>query len=234
MTNGDSWNVFDYLMGVQDTRSKAECSIGDTVTLPDGRKFWLFDSLSCGDYGGAGVVGESNIRSLEKQFKGRVQQADMGKFERGRDEVSDDVVLIVTYGYYSSKQAWLLVSEETEDLINGLCNYPVVDEDDESSLELDREYEDFDSWIRADLTRAVRDVETGYDETLGDLIDRLDEAGLTTEKRREIFWLVYRRAMEQKNEYPVFEYTGVYVRIEKIQDAFADLLADAIREALSD
>ena len=109
-------------------------------------------------------------------------------------------VVIVHYAY-NGRQVWVQkgIWELTE-LVDGLEDYPLIDDDMHSSVEMEREDEAWESWVRADLERL-----TGLD------LDDYKDADV---------WSAYREAMEATNTYPVDEYDGVYIDVERIADEF--------------
>lgn len=92
-------------------------------------------SLCVGDYGGAGSVGEANIRAL----------ADTeGACER--------------FGAYYSKQLWLPDTPENREIIEALDDYPLVSDEAHAEVELEWEREAFDSCYRRDLERELPEL----------------------------------------------------------------------------
>lgn len=168
----------------------------ERMTDDDGQEWVSCDALCVGDYGGAGSVGEANIRALERDYPDAW----------------------VRHGDYYSRQLWLPLSEETEAIVQGLDkDYPLYDEEEQSRVEDEWEQEAWPSWLRSDLLRTLPNA-------LRDWADELPDSDLFD---------AYRAAMECENEYPIPEYNGVAVRIDRIKGAFLErLTADALAEAV--
>ncbi len=159
----------------------------------DGVRWISCDVLCVGDYGGAGSVGEANIRCLKDR--------------------EDCVVL---HGAYYSKQAWLIDNFANGDLIRKLeKDYPCIDDEQVSRVEMEWEQEAWESWLRSDLLQ-------GLPDELGEVVeDDLDNAAL---------WDCYRAAMEEENEYPIPEHSGVCVRVKEIQETFNWLVIEKLMQ----
>jgi hypothetical protein len=99
-------------------------------------------------------------------------------------------------------------------LIEGLeRDYPLISEEEHSRVELEWEQEMWSSWLKDDLVRALPDE-------LSEIVeDDLDDGEL---------YQLYRNAMEQENEYPIFEQSGCTVRRDRIQDTFNELVIAAL------
>lgn len=110
--------------------------------------FISHEFLCVGDYGGAGSVGEANIRALETLE---------GAF--------------VEHGAYYFRQLWLPDTEDNRSTLGGLDDYAAIDDEIVSEVEADWEKEAWESWLRSDLLRTldveVRDV---ADEMSDDLL----------------------------------------------------------------
>ncbi len=116
------------------------------------RAYVSCDYFCVGDYGGAGSVGESNIRSLQ-----------------------DDEGAFVEWGGHGSKTLWLPDTPENRSLIERLeRNYPVIDEGLMSEVESEWETEAWESWLRNDLLHEVGKTHPALSEwasTLDDLFE---------------------------------------------------------------
>lgn len=151
------------------------------------------DLLLVGDYGGAGAVGEANIRAL-----------------------TDTEGAVERHGAYYSRQLWLPDTEENRAILEDLeRDYPLVDDEVHSQVEMEWEEEAWDSYGKADLLRGLPD---GLDEIAeGDLTD----ADL---------WECYKSAMESTNSYPRMEYSGAALPLDRIQEAFTDAVLVKLQE----
>ena len=120
----------------------------DTYTCPDtGDQYISCDLLTVGDYGGAGSVGEANIRTCEEQYPD----------------------CWVRYGTYGFRQAWLLDTEDNRDLIRDLeRDYHVLDDCILSRVENEWEHEAFDNHVKKDLLDCLPDHLRDLADTWGD------------------------------------------------------------------
>lgn len=193
----------------------------DTTTI-NGITYLTHSSLTTGDYGGAGSVGVANLRTLANIVEELAQEegaplttevhhvgpSHWQRATEGRawsdDDPIESAVVIVCYGY-GGQQAW--VREDVEDLaecIACLEDYPLLDDDEHSAVEMEWEDEAWNSWLRDDLLRTLEDeVREKYED---------DETALHN---------AYIAAMQSENAYPVSEYAGVHVDVSRIADAFA-------------
>ncbi len=163
----------------------------ETMIDEDGTAFVSCDHLCVGDYGGAGSVGEANIRSLQSDFPDS----------------------FVRHGDYYSRRLWLPDNEEMREIIKGLEeNYPLYDEEMHSEVEMEWQQEAWDLWLEDDLVRTLP-------EELREWVELISE-----DDHHTMLWLAYQQAMEKTNTYPEAEYSGVYVDVDRIKDAFASAL----------
>lgn len=93
----------------------------------------------------------------------------------------------MTGGYGTTGVAILLsaITDEMMEIFDALQNYPVVDEDALSKLEMEIEEEDWASWISSDFKRAMKKVllpqaDADKEEALEDHIDALPDVQLYT------------------------------------------------------
>lgn len=185
--------------------------MAETIKI-NGVEFISPDACSFGDYGGAGSVGLSNIRAiLADERAGEVANTWLGSMEYS-DELAEAVaagaVVIHATGSYGSETVYIRADTElAEETVAALADYPSLDDEGSSSIELEWENEAWESWIRSDLERACwpDDEPAGYAEMAD--ADRFE---------------AYRFAMELTNTYPEAEYSSVYVDIDRIAEAYAD------------
>lgn len=121
------------------------------------------------DYSGS-TVERSNCRSLKRFIEGLelpVWELPGGYGTNG---------LIIRY-------VDLLRSEELQEVISKLFDYPIYDEDDWRTLELEIEQEDWDSWIKYDFIKTLIDQGVYSDEGLEALED--DQIIAMYQKARE-------------------------------------------------
>lgn len=110
------------------------------------------------------------------------------------------------------------VNEEMVETIQSLEDYPILDEGDQSQLELDDQQEAWESWAASDWRRAV---ESKLDELLEDSEDRdaddiLDSVENLDQKLAELF----HSCAEQSNTYWQEEcQAGWYINIDSVAGA---------------
>lgn len=146
------------------------------------------------DYSG-GTVERSNCRTFLDMFK-----------EFGQKDLWE------IYGGYSTTGVLIRLSlyqdnEEVKDVIDGLFNYPLINEDDLSELEIEIENEVWDSWIKSDLVNELEKRNIPYieDDLYHDML----------------------HVMNEINEYFNHEdAVSVYVDIEKIVDNWQEIKED--------
>jgi len=209
--------------------SAQSITIGDTAYVSH-------SSLEFGDYGGAGSVGLANIRVLIDANSDSVQQVSMhfiDRFQRKRpmlhyltdseqialdDITKDHPAILSAYGDYGSRQVWVRkdIAEQPDygswyrSLLEALDNYPLLDEEESSRVEMEWEEEAWKDWLKHDLLKTIDD-----DDALSEYASLLNDS--------ELFQCC-RRAMDATNEYAVAEYSNVYVDIDRIADAFRDAI----------
>ena len=203
--------------------------MSDTTLIISGREYVSPDCCSFSDYGGAGSVRLANVRVLKERAE---DQYGYNDFYRAADNESraydseettairalcaSDTPPPVFYltDDYGSETVFLLVGDESNDeTIAALADYPCIDEEEVSRVEMEWEDEAWESWLRADLERAAFGEEepAGYDTLSADDI-----------------WIAYRTAMDDCNEYPTPEYNGVYVDVARIVDTFRAIIVDRL------
>jgi hypothetical protein len=182
----------------------------ETLTI-NGAKYITNDALAFGDYGGAGSVGAANIRSLEKEY---AEDLEYGSYSRAWDNHSIEGTpsLVILEDMCSSKIAYLRedIADET---LAAVSDYPCLDDQEVSAVEMEWEQEAWSSWLQHDLIRTLPEDEDN------DLRDK------ATDMNDEDLFQCYRNAMEECNEYPTPEYSGVHVDVERIAKAFANHVA---------
>ena len=198
-----------------------------------GHKYVTCNALLHGDYCGTGTVGEANIRALidpDVAENSEYEQVSYAMFDRWRKQYTreeDELIwkemlenhirrpneqgrpprmLLVEYPY-CTKQLWLLENDdENTDTIAALSDYPLVDEEVHSQVELDWEERAWDDWVRHDLWCALPE----------ELQDKIDDQKPSDGK----LFNAYRLAMEETNTYPTHEYSGTHVDVDKISEAY--------------
>lgn len=122
--------------------------------------------------------------------------------------------MLQIYGGYSSRAIWLR-SDIAEEYLTALEQYPCLNDEIVSEVELEWENEAWESWLKSDLLRGLSDD----DEPIENLPD-----GTLFE--------CYRQAMESCNEYPTPELNGVHVDVERIRESFLDFARRALPAAV--
>ncbi len=170
----------------------------ERYTDEDGREWVTAGALCVGDYGGAGTVGEANIRSLKSEFPDHWEQS-------------------MHYG----RQLWLPADNpECVEVVERLeRDYPLFDEEEHSRVEMEWKEELWQNDLCSDLLRTLPDVLQACVESLG----------WDVRETEGVLWEAYRAAMEETNTYPEFEYSGAYVRTDRISDEWG---AEVRRTAL--
>lgn len=190
------------------------------------RTFDLLPNCTFGDYGGDGSVGLANIRELRKQFSDRmVTDSYESWFSDGtpktvyvnrewvdRDPAEfDGVSLILLTEGYSSRSAYLDIDcPEYQDIAASLENYPALNDEAVSEVELD--------WEDAAIVECCRDIGrklssdylTEDDEDRATLEDVWQE--LDAEKQAEIV----RQGMRDGNVYASVEYSSSYISADEL------------------
>jgi hypothetical protein len=116
-------------------------------------------ALCVGDYGGAGSVGEANIRSLEAEC----------------DEA------VIRHGYYSFRQLWLPATPHWQEVVEKLEeNYPLYDDESHSEVESEWEEEAWRDFGRKDLLR-------GLAKAMGDELEEIAEGDLSEDDLWECY-----------------------------------------------
>ena len=220
----------------------------NTVTIK-GIKYNRLPACDYGDYGGSGSVGHANIRYLKENHP-NYHQISMGYMERYAESDSDyysakisgykypdydDLImekpeLVIEIGDYSSVCAWIRDDIDIEnEYTASLENYPCLDEQIISEIEMEWESEAWDSWVKSDLMN-------GFNKSLSESLEnetinqaRYDWLESQAEKMESgAIFEAYRASMELTNTYPETEYAGVYIDIKRIQAAFNTALIAAI------
>lgn len=190
------------------------------------RTFAALPACSFGDYGGDSSVGLANIRELRKQFADRMIVDSFGSwFSDGtpktvyvnrewvdRDPAEfDGVSLIVLEGGYSSESAYLDIDcDEYQDIAASLENYPALNDEAVSEVELEWENDALVECCR-DIGRELsNDYLTPDDEDRATLEDVWHE--LNAEKQAEIV----RQGMRDGNVYASVESSSSYISADEL------------------
>ena len=160
---------------------------------------WVGDCFQSSDYGGD-LCYLSNLQVLTEEHK-------------------ESPAIKELYGSYGSSGLALDVrfcSDELLEAIESLENYPLLDEDHLSHLELEKENEAWESWARSDFQRAI-------ESRLSDLLEDEEKAEEKAEGLSEdqLFELL-REGMEAGNLYWETEILTRWLDVEAVASALSD------------
>lgn len=147
---------------------------------------------------------------------------ELSNYQVMLDNYKDHPGVYRVYGGYSTFGILISVHEmlsdesffdEVLDIITGLNNYPVIDDDDLSNLESEKENEAItDNWL---FSTCIDEFKNQHGIIIGDGISI--GGGLTDNQK----WDLYRELSERANEYPVYEDNGpAYIHWDKIVKAY--------------
>ena len=190
------------------------------------RTFAALPACTFGDYGGDSSVGLANIRYLRKEFADRMLVDSFDDWNNDgtpkrvfrnliwtdRDPAEfDGVSLIVLEGSYNSESAYLDIDcDEYQDIAASLDNYPVLDEELVSEIELEWENDAIVKCCRDIGLELSDDYLTSDDNDFATLQDVWDD--LDADKQLEIA----RQAMHDGNVYASVEYSSSYISADEL------------------
>ena len=185
------------------------------------RTFERLDACDCGDYGGNGALGLANVEALSEQFSNRMMTEPYSRWDvdgtikpgRVHQDESDyeNVDLIILEGSFGSKSAYLATDcEEYSDIVAGLENYPVINEEIFSRVEME--------WADEAIAGAVSDMHRELRKHGGNAEDIWHEM---TQDQCEA---MIRDAMEKTNTYAESELSGSYIKLDRITPHIAEVL----------
>lgn len=217
--------------------------MSDKFTI-NGITYATDSALSFGDYGGAGSVGRANIDLILEDKTLSIDPISYGLTSRiqdlngrGKDSLRDiheHVYGADTYfgeepgpwtapdgfhaqGSYGSETIWLKLDEDgRNEILDALADYPCIDDEAVSAVEMEWENEAFDNWAESDLMDALP-------EETRDKLDAMDDRA-----RQDITFEAYRSAMDSENQYPEPEHNGSYIPVDRISNAFAANIAASL------
>jgi hypothetical protein len=144
--------------------------------------------FSVGDYGGAGAVGKANI-----------------------DWATDNLFpedYFLWEGGYSSQVLYLKPSDETQDIVDRLEDYPVISDDHLNQVNREWEDADWESWIKDELIHKMKpEFVEKVEEVFGDKYDQM------------LRW-AYEDAKEASGQEWTSENNGGYICTAKIYASF--------------
>ena len=171
----------------------------NSFTPPDTKAYYIPEYLSGSDYSGS-TVELSNFNCFVDMYK---KQLGISFWK-----------LYGGHGTFGVAIDWEKATEDMRETLNALDDYPLIDEDELSHLEMNLEEEAWGNYIESDFLRALRKkFDTEEDE---ERIDNLTSSEVYT---------LFRNAMEATNTYYVHESnTGPYVDIDRIVAGVTTLL----------
>jgi hypothetical protein len=202
----DDNNRFDYVPAVfrlcNDIKINKECGFSELDRNIKGNLF-MVPFCSFGDFDNSCAVERSNHRVFLEIF---------GKLPG---------VYAVTGGYGSNGIVIDIElnkdNQEIIDIIAALANYPAINDDDVSNLEMEMEKEAFDDTYKSELSEAIevkiKELTGNEDFELSDNVD---------------LWKVYCELSEKTNSYCQIECGGnVYIDIDRLMTGFVpEMLTD--------
>lgn len=148
-----------------------------------------------GDYCGY-LEYESNYRSILKEFP--ICKEVYGDFGSGK--------LIIRISDF-------LENEDLQEVVKSLLEYPIYDENDSSELQMEKENEAWDNWVKSDFSRF--------------LSERFDNLELEDSQLSDLFFKIY----QETNSYFIVEGCDVWLNIEEMMDELSD---DEILQMIKD
>jgi hypothetical protein len=206
--------------------------MSDETVIIAGHTFVSPSACSYGDYGGSGSYGLANIREVLEEFKGFVHETSYSAVRRaaeGSEYVwpeteelieavkTGEVKVIHCTGMYNSETVYIR-EDVGADIIAALADYPVLNEERMTEVEMEWEEEAWTCWLRDELVETLPDDW----ESLSDFQDEKTIRDQADDLPDEVLRECYRTAMEVTNTYPVAEYSGVHVDVDRIKDVFHD------------
>lgn len=152
--------------------------------LENGIKYISNDFLSFGDYDNSCAVERANVRWLieHEDLKDSIEHFSFSDWNNGQimkkrfdsigmpdwywESIDTNEMLVVTIGGYNSKQVWVREDKWDELELDSLHDYPAMDDELVSRIEMEMEEECWESWIKSDLIRTLSDELT--EEQLGE------------------------------------------------------------------
>jgi hypothetical protein len=175
-------------------------NLDDGRPNPDEDHVWYVSEYTGGsDYGGGGTVSKSNYNVLIEEAE-RLTEDELG---------GDDSWFQTFYGGHGTYEIAFHVEKTPDEIVGmleGLSDYPVIDESALSELETEEENEAWENSYREDYRRALEKLFDGDAEDVDD-----DE--------------LFRHFMEwsdKANEYWEHSSEGPYIRVEKIAEKAFD------------
>lgn len=132
------WNDFTNVYKWEDGRMQYNSMDTDLVT-DKGILYYASPLLSFGDYDNSCAVERSNVRVFMEEF-------------------GQDPYVMRKRGDYSSEIIYIDIMCDNEEIISTLCalaDYPAMDDQDVSAMEMEMEEEDWSSWMKRDFKKRI-------------------------------------------------------------------------------
>lgn len=182
--------------------------------------FITHDTLAFGDYDNSCAVERANVKVLKEKYSETFEVAWCSRVtiwnNKGEYEYTPDastMLVCVEYGH-GGCVAWLRDTEENQDIIAGLNEYPAIDDEAISEVENELEMEALTNWILHDLRK---EIGKQYDESAIDFWDGLEESEVNA---------LYYALKESANEYGHVESGGSFwIDVDKLAKCFCEVMA---------
>lgn len=153
-----------------------------------------------GDYNNTGTYHRANFEALQEDYP--------------------EVFVVIGYSSHDGQSLALplaaSIPESLADILRGLDDYPVYDEDRMSKIEMQIEDEAWDSWVQYDLTR---EIEKAYESVPGQEWETFEPVWAEADQL-QLFW----DAREALGVYPEFE-TSTSCHYRELPEMAAWILA---------
>lgn len=194
----------------------------------DNTEYRSLPCLTFGDYGGGGAIGRANINSLLETASAEKWSLDQiwcamvppDGSSRSVAELSSDNYewethkftrpeMFLAVGGYAFEAIYVRADIWDDRELDFLFDYPCIDDQKVSEIEMQWEQEALESWALADLNR---DIEDDHDIEVSEDVSRS----------------CYHEAMEAQNQYPETEHSGSHIPVDEILPTYTRLVLVAL------
>lgn len=140
---------------------------------------------------------------------GSVTRANYESFMEEFGEVPGVISLFGSHGSYGVGVRIEAVSPEMIEVFEKLKNYPVIDEDKVSEVEMEWQDEAWKNWARSDFLRALNDK-------FPELEDQIEALAEQKEGEGDALYGLFEEAREKANVYWESENAGMHIDIERV------------------
>ena len=158
--------------------------------VKDGETFpaWAeFPYTAHGDYVGYADVGAANYRVFKDDY----------------NDHKDIAFISGDYGFQAVIYNTATTDEEILNILKKIEDYPLIDEDMHSHVQMEWENEAWDSWARSDFKRELCKLFPDLEEVIDDISD-------------DDIWTIFHEAQEEANEYWECETSGAWIDIKRV------------------